>query len=84
MVPFFSTAAMVIATVTAPTAPASNDAAQAVPAPVPVVAAAQSRRRRHSNEGVSVRPGTSSDDQAIEQQMQMRVLMPPLSGDGGG
>lgn len=84
MVPFFGTAAMVIATVTAPTAAASTDATHAAPAPVPVVAAAQARRRRHLNEGVSVRPGTSSDDQAIEQQMQMRVLLPPLSGDGGG
>jgi hypothetical protein len=28
--------------------------------------------------------GPSADDEAIELQMRLRVLMPALSGDGGG
>lgn len=84
MLPFFGTTAIVIAALTAPSAPSSSSVAQAAPATVPVVAAAPSRRRRHQAEGVTVRPAAASDQDAIDQQMQMRVLMPPASGDGGG
>jgi hypothetical protein len=84
LLPFFGTTAIVIAALTAPSAPASSDVAQAAPARVPVVAAAPSRRRGHPAQGVNVQPAGSSDQDAIEQQMQLRVLMPALSGDGGG
>jgi hypothetical protein len=85
MLPFFGTTAIVIAALTAPSAPASTDAAQAAPVQVPVVAAAPSRRRRHQADAVAGRPaGQTFDDAAIEQHMQLRVLMPALSGDGGG
>ena len=84
MLPFFGTTAIVIAALTAPAQGASPDPAQAAPARPPVVAAAPSRRRKHNEEAVSVRPASSSDQDAIEQQMQLRVLMPALSGDGGG
>ena len=30
------------------------------------------------------RSGRSADEEAIQQQLRFRVLMPPLSGDGGG
>jgi hypothetical protein len=84
LLPFFGTTAIVIAALTAPSAPPSSDVAEAAPARVPVVAAAPARRRRHQAEGVTVRPAGPSDQDAIEQQMQMRVLMPAASGDGGG
>jgi hypothetical protein len=84
LLPFFGTTAIVIAALTAPFAPVSTDVAQAAPVQVPVVAAAPSRRRRHQADAVAGRPAGQTFDDAIEQQMHLRVLMPALSGDGGG
>jgi hypothetical protein len=85
MIPFFGTTAIVIAALTAPSAPASTDAVQAAPVTAPVVASVPSRRRgRHQQAVTMQQPGPSSDQEAIEEQIRMRVLMPALSGDGGG
>ena len=84
MLPFFGTTAIVIAALTSPSAPAPADAVQAAPATAPVVAAAPSRRHRHQQAVTVERSTQSSDDDAIQQQWQMRVLMPALTGDGGG
>jgi len=85
VLPFLGSVAIVFAALAPVSAPASPESVQAAPVTVPVAAAAPSRRRRHHQEAVNVRPSApSSDDQAIEEQMRMRVLMPALSGDGGG
>jgi len=52
----------------------TSAAAAAAPAP---------HHRQHQQQAVSaVRSTKSSDDEAIQQQFQLRVLMPALSGDG--
>lgn len=48
----------------------------------PVVAVAPKRRHRHQT-AVVVQP-QSEDEQEIQRQLERRVLMPALSGDGGG
>jgi len=89
MLPFFGTTAIVIATLAAPAAPASTaapDTVRAAPAPIAAaVAAAPSRRRARQQQAVSGgRPAHPMDQEVIRQQLELRVLMPPLSGDGGG
>jgi hypothetical protein len=89
MLPFFGTTAIVIATLAAPAAPApsaSPDAVRAAPAAaVRITAAAPSRPRGGPQHAISIeRPRPPTDEEAIRTQMELRVLMPPLSGDGGG
>jgi hypothetical protein len=84
---FFMLGTMVIAlaAVTPSPAPAAS-AAQNVSAATPVTAtAATPRRRRHADHTALATPaGATYDDAAIEEQMRLRVISPPLSGDGGG
>ena len=93
MLPFFGTMAIVIATVAAPAAPAtpaSPDAVRAAPAAAATTtsttaAAAPSRRRARPQQAISVeRPAVPTEEEVIRRQLELRVLMPPLSGDGGG
>jgi hypothetical protein len=77
------TAAMVIAAVNAPLPPTTH-ATQPPPPSTTVLAAASSRRHRDDRPLVSIESSaTSADEEAIQRQLQFRVLMPPLSGDGG-
>jgi hypothetical protein len=86
---FFMLGTMVIAlaAVTPSPAPAAS-AAQNVSAATPVTATATvatPRRRRHADHTALATPaGATYDDAAIEEQMRLRVISPPLSGDGGG
>jgi len=89
MLPFFGTTAIVIATLAGPVAPApspSPDAVRAAPAAAAVTtAAAPSRRRTSPQQAISVqRPASPTDEEVIRRQLELRVIMPPLSGDGGG
>jgi hypothetical protein len=85
MLPFFGSMAIVIAAATSPSVPEAAGTVQAAPAPAPLVAAAPSRPLRFDQQTVSVvRSDTSAADRAIQQQTQLRVLMPALTGDGGG
>jgi hypothetical protein len=87
MLAFFGTTAIVIAALTAPTAPVSPDAVLAASA-APVAAAtaaAPPKHRGRQQQAITVdRPAPPTDEQVIRQQLELRVLMPPLSGDGGG
>jgi hypothetical protein len=87
MLQFFGTTAIVIAALTAPTAPTSPDAVFAAPA-APITAttaAAPAKRRGRQQQAITVdRPAPPTDEQVIRQQLELRVLMLPLSGDGGG
>ena len=85
MLPFFGSAAITIAALTsAPTAPAPV-VAQAAPVAAPATATNPSQQRRHGLQAAAVQTSVpDSDAQAIEDQIRMRVLMPALSGDGGG
>jgi hypothetical protein len=47
------------------------------------VAAPASPARSDQQSMSGQRSGRSADDEAIQQQLQFRVLLPPLSGDGG-
>jgi hypothetical protein len=89
MLPFFGTTAIVIATLAAPAAPApsaSPDAVRAAPAAAATItAAAPSRRRGRPQQAISIeRPAPPTEEEAIRKQMELRVLIPALSGDGGG
>jgi parvulin-like peptidyl-prolyl isomerase len=91
MLPFFGTTAIVIATFAAPTAPASSDAvraaqpAAAVTTTTTTAAADASKRGARQQQAISTgRPAQPTDEQVIRQQLELRVIMPPLSGDGGG
>lgn len=84
MISLIATAAIAIAAVTAPSAPAATRAAPSVSVPARALAAAPSRRQRDDQQIVSVeRSATSVDEEAIQRQLQLRVQLPPLSGDGG-
>jgi hypothetical protein len=65
-------AAALVAAVSAPSAPATTGAAQFPSVSTP----------DQQTVGVE-RSGTSTDYEAIQQQLEMRVISPPLSGDGG-
>jgi hypothetical protein len=86
MLAFLGSAAILFAALTPASAPATPEGVHVASVTVPVAAAAAPfRRGRHQQQAVNVRPSApSSDDEAIEEQMRMRVLMPALSGDGGG
>jgi hypothetical protein len=61
------------------------NAVRAAPITVPIAAAAPlGHHRQHQQQAVSVERSVQSDDDAIEKQFRLRVLMPALSGDGGG
>jgi hypothetical protein len=63
------------------TAQSGSDANSVAPVSAPAGAKAPS----HEQQAISGRrSGSTSDAEAIEQQFRWRVLMPPLSGDGGG
>lgn len=71
MISLIHTAA-IVAAVSVPSAPATTGAAQ--PATVST----------HDQQTVGVERTTASPEyEAIQQQLQMRVISPPLSGDGG-
>jgi hypothetical protein len=87
MLPFFGTTAIVIATLTGPAPSDPSDAVRAAqPAAAVTSAAADAPKRRvRQQEAISTnRPTPPTDEQVIRQQLELRVLMPPLSGDGGG
>jgi hypothetical protein len=79
------TMVVALAAVTPSPAPAAS-AAQNVSAATPVTAtAAAPRRRRHADHTALATPaGATYDAAAIEEQMRLRVISPPSSGDGGG
>jgi hypothetical protein len=79
------TMVIALAAVTPSPAPAAS-AAQNVSAATPVTATVtMPRRRRHADHTALATPaGATYDDAAIEEQMRLRVISPPLSGDGGG
>jgi hypothetical protein len=86
VISLISTAAIVIAAVTAPSVPATTGAGPSATVSVstPARAAAPSRRHRDNDQVVGIeRSATSVDDEAIQRQLQFSVLLPPLSGDGG-
>ncbi len=79
------TMVVALAAVTPSPAPAAS-AAQSVSAATPATTtAATAPRRRHGNHAAVATPaGATYDAAAIEEQMRLRVISPPLSGDGGG
>ena len=85
MLPFFGSMAIVIAAATTPSATETTGTVQPAPVTAPIVAAPASRHHRNDQQAISVERSAASDaDEAIRQQLQLRVLMPALSGDGGG
>jgi hypothetical protein len=87
MLPFFGTMAIMIATLAGPPALDSSDAVRAAQpaASVTTAAAADAKGRPGQQQAISTnRPAPPTDEQVIRQQLEFRVLMPPLSGDGGG
>lgn len=71
---------------TAPPAPEPVKTAQTAPeGNASVAAPAAAPAPTHDQQAISGRQSArSADAEAIEQQLRFRVLMPPLSGDGGG
>jgi hypothetical protein len=64
--------AVIVVAVSVPSAPATTGAAQSPSVSTP------------DQQTVAVERTTASPEyQAIQQQLQMRVISPPLSGDGG-
>ena len=85
MLPFFGSAAIVIAALTSSATAAASVVAQAAPVAAPATATTPSQQRRHGRQtAVAQTSVPDSDAQAIEDQNRLRVLMPALSGDGGG
>jgi hypothetical protein len=80
-----SLASLAFAAAITSSAPVATGAASpaTVTAPAAVVAQA-GPRRRHDDTSVVERSNESSDEAAIQEQIRLRVLMPALSGDGGG
>jgi hypothetical protein len=78
-----ASAALALATTVTPgPAPAAETIQPAVPAPVR--AEASRRQRRHDRIALATPAGSSYDDQAIQAQIDLHVMMPVLTGDGGG
>jgi hypothetical protein len=78
------TMVIALAAVTPSPAPAAS-VAQTVSTATPVTtAAAAARRRRADHTALATPAGATYDAAAIEEQMRLRVISPPLSGDGGG
>jgi hypothetical protein len=85
MLVMLGTMVMALAAVTPSPAPAAS-AAQNVSAAAPATTtAAAPRRRRHADHAAVATPaGATYDATTLEEQMRLRVISPPLSGDGGG
>jgi len=75
-------AAAVMTAAAAPTQPAAIATAQPIAIARPA-SAALLRRQRHAVVSVA-QPAADSEEEAIRQQIELRVLMPARSGDGGG
>ena len=71
-------------TVTSPTTVTSTDVAPRPAIVAQATTATTVRRHRAEPAGMVVQGGPTSDDDAIAQQQALHVLMPALSGDGGG
>jgi hypothetical protein len=71
------------ATISPHTAAPTQTIQPVVTAPVRA-AAAPGRRDRRQMIAVGQSATTSDDDQELQRQIERRVLMPVLSGDGGG
>ena len=83
MLVMLGTMVIALAAVTPSPAPAAS-AAQSVSAATPVTATAPASRRRADHTALGTPAGATYDAAAIEEQMRLRVISPPLSGDGGG
>ncbi len=85
MLVMLGTLVIALAAVTPSPAPAAS-AAQSVSATTPPTATVTTpRRMRHANHpAVATSAGATYDAAAIDEQMRLRVISPPLSGDGGG
>jgi|GEM_PF-2690959 hypothetical protein len=81
MFAFFATAALALATI--PAAPAAPAQTVQPVAPAPVRADAMRRPSRRERIALAIPAGSSYDD-ATQKQYDLHVLMPALSGDGGG
>jgi hypothetical protein len=81
MLELIGCAVLVLAATVDPSAATLDETVHAA-VTTPVVAVAPKRRHRHQSAAV-VRP-QSEDEQEIQRQIERRVLMPALSGDGGG
>ncbi|MDB5094244.1 MAG: hypothetical protein JWO85_2345 [Candidatus Eremiobacteraeota bacterium] len=88
MLPFFGTTAILIATLAGPPALDSSDAVRAPQPAASVTTAASADAAKgapRQQQAISTnRPAPPTEEQVIRQQLEFRVLMPPLSGDGGG
>lgn len=74
-----ASAALALATVTPGAAPAAETVQPVVPAPIR--AEAPPRQRRHDRIAMSA-TAPSSDGAAIQNQIELHVQMPALTGDG--
>jgi hypothetical protein len=77
-----ASAALALATTVTPgPTPTTETIQPAVPAPIR--AEASRRQRRHDRIALATPAGASYDD-AMQRQIDLHVLMPALTGDGGG
>ena len=81
MLPLLGTMTIALASIAPSPSPAAPVIAQTAPAATSISAPAVSRR--HQSVQAAVSQPSSSDDAALDEQYRMRVLLPPLSGDGG-
>jgi hypothetical protein len=65
--------------------PATAGAPTAATPSAPAAVHAKATRHRHNDDMVVIeRSNEPTDDEVIQDQLRLRVLMPALSGDGGG
>ena len=84
MLPFLGSTAILIAAATSPSAPQSASALQPARVTARVLVPAPSQRGP-DQQSVSVAPSAAAaSDGALRQQRELHVLMPVVSGDGGG
>jgi hypothetical protein len=84
MLSFLGSTAILIAAATSPSAPQDAGAQQPARVTARVLAAAPSQRLPNQ-QAVNVAPSAAAaGDRALRQQRELHVLMPALSGDGGG
>ena len=81
MYTFIASAALALATI--PSAPAAPAQTVQPAVTAPVLADASRRNRRRERIALAIPAGSSYDD-AAQQRIDLHVLMPVLSGDGGG
>ena len=81
---YASIAFAALALVTIPPAPAAPAQTVQPAVTAPVVAGAPHRLTRRERIALAVPAGSSYDDDAAQRQIDLHVLMPVLSGDGGG